>query len=133
MSEKDFDLDNTFELTPNDLVTPEERRAKGATLPPDPITGRWICIDCWNGRHGTIHKPCKDRGCCCGCKDGIEEQRRQRSAHGAARRERKALEREQLESPENPLCAFQSRARETWVNEHREESDAQPEIEQLAG
>jgi hypothetical protein len=99
MSDKDIDLDNTFELMPNDLASPEEWRTKAerpggegasatANLALDPITGRPICDDCWNCRHGTRGKSgCKVHTCRCWCKDGRKEHRRERSAHAVARRE----------------------------------------------
>jgi hypothetical protein len=81
----------------------------------DPITGRTICSDCWNCQHGTKHAPmCEVRDCHCGCKDAREVQRRERAAHKAARQERKALERKQLEAEDNPLRAINPRYRKPW-------------------
>jgi len=76
-----------------------------ATLFCDPITGRFICRDCWNQVHGTREEPVRKLADChCGCKDGPENQARESAVKRAAKRIRKRLKREALEA--SPLRAF---------------------------
>jgi hypothetical protein len=93
----------------------------------DPITGRFICKYCWDGMHGTKKKPeCNLSGCQCGCKDVRAQRRRVGAAHTAARRERKTLERKQLEATDNPLQAVNSRYREPGAAKEAARQDPNP-------
>src|SRR5262249_14537832 len=118
--DNDCDL---VERLPEELFVPEDIDRDGtgpATLRRDPLTQRQICFDCWNCVHGTRKKPvCTVPNCRCGCKDGPEEQRRERSAHAAARLKRKALEWERLEAEGNLLRALNPSYRKPARNAKR--------------
>lgn len=73
----------------------------------DPITGRDLCIDCWNTKHGTRSEPsCKVYGCKCACYEAIHNRNIERGKKAASTRERHELMTKALESPDNPLRAF---------------------------
>jgi hypothetical protein len=107
------------EQIPEELFAPKDVHHDGtgttATLISDRLTGRLVCRACLGCVHGTPKNPvCRVPNCRCGCKDGPEEQRRERSMRAAARRQREALMRQQLESQDNPLRSINPSYREPW-------------------
>jgi hypothetical protein len=82
----------------------------------DPITGRKICRDCWDGEHSTTenaqegYQVCRVDRCKCACRESPAAQKEERRAKRKAAKERRQLQREMLEN--SPLRAVNPAFRE---------------------
>jgi hypothetical protein len=116
----------TTEATMNNLakqLAPQPAPPHRTTAPAaahlrfDPFTGRAICTSCWDRVHGSKKSRgvCQVPDCNCASKDGPAVRRKQRAARNGAKEQRKAMERQMLESESNPLRASNPGNQEPWL------------------